>query len=205
MITVRQATSSKELEATYRFRYSIYAEEMNGKQKYADHQQKTLVDPLDGQEGCCVLTAWEGDEIVGTVRTNFLRSSEIGEYHELYSLRDLPPSLLHQTAITTRLMIHPTHRRRTLSTRLACEIFRFGLEHGITTDFIDCCHHLVEYFAGLGYHIHRNELEHPEHGLVTVMRLNLRDFENLEQLGSPFLKIVRDWNAHGQLRGDDTV
>ncbi len=200
MITVRQATSPQELEATYRFRYGIYAEAMDGKQKCADHQKKTIVDPLDGQEGCCVLTALEGDEIVGTVRTNFLRSSEIGEYHELYHLRGLPPRLLHQTAITTRFMIHPRHRRRTLSTTLACEIFLFGLEHGITTDFIDCCHDLLEYFAGLGYHIHRNELEHPEHGVVTVMRLNLTDFDNLEQLGSPYLRIVSDWKKLGQGR-----
>jgi N-acyl-L-homoserine lactone synthetase len=189
MVLIRQAVDPRELKSIYRLRYSIYVDEMNRAQPYADHAKQLIVDPLDQQDGCGVLGAWDDNEIVGTVRTNFLCSSAIGDYYELYRIADLPSEVVPRTSITTRLMIVGRLRKSTLATRLACEMFRFGLQRGITTDLIDCNEHLVTFFLSLGYRVHRDAVVHPDYGRVTVMRLNLTDFHYFEQIRSPFRKI----------------
>ena len=45
MITV--STEISELEELFSFRYRIYVEEMQRKQKYASHASKQIRDPLD--------------------------------------------------------------------------------------------------------------------------------------------------------------
>ncbi len=192
MPDIRPALTPDDLLAVYRFRYSVYVEEMGRAQKYADHNAKIITDPLD-VPAAHVLAAWEAGEVVGTVRYNFLRSSDIGEYAEQYAIAGLAPDLLAATSITTRLMVHPRHRRTTLATRLACEAYRRALDCGTLLDFIDCNAHLVEYFAGLGYRPHRTDFVHPEYGAVTVMRLDLTDRPHLESVRSPFRRIHRTW------------
>jgi GNAT superfamily N-acetyltransferase len=194
MIQIRPAQTADERAAVFRFRYSVYVEEMARPQKHADHTAKLIADPLD-VPAACLLAAWESDQVVGTVRTNDLWSSDIGEYADHYGIGDLEADARSATSITTRLMVHPRHRRTTLATRLACETYRRALERGIVTDFIDCNAHLVEYFIGLGYCVHRNDLFHAEYGSVTVLRLDLTHLAHLESVHSPFRKLLRARNA----------
>jgi hypothetical protein len=46
-MNISRAQTTAELEAVYRFRYSVYVEEMNRTQRYADHELKQIKDPLD--------------------------------------------------------------------------------------------------------------------------------------------------------------
>lgn len=192
-INIRLATTDADLEAIYRFRYVIYVEEMHRQQKHADHAARRICDPLDA----CghILGVWEQGEVVGTVRANFVRESDLGEYFEMYQVDRLPGEEQPRTSLTTRLMIHPRHRKGTLATRLARAIYRFGLERGITTDLIDCNQHLIPFFTSLGYRVHRDDLVHPEYGAVTVMKLNLTDQAHLQQIRSPFLPVLQAWIA----------
>ncbi len=191
-IDIRPAESNAELDAVYRFRYEVYVEEMGRRQHYADHEQRRIVDPLD--DNCDQLyAAWQDGEVVGTVRSNFLRSNDIGEYYDYYRVGDLPDIESTGISITTRLMIHPRYRGGTLGMRLACRTYQDALPAGITTDFIDCNAHLVPYFTGLGYVRHRTDLVHPEYGPVTVMRLNLHDIDHFEAIRSPFRKYLRSY------------
>ena len=190
MLDIRLASTAADLRAVYRFRYAVYVEEMNRPQKHADHESKLIIDSLD-VPSAYVLAAWDAGELVGTVRNNFLRSCDIGEYARQYALTGFSPEFLAAASITTRLMVHPRYRCTTLATRLSCAAYRGGLERGITTDFIDCNRHLVGYFAGLGYRRHRDNLVHPEYGVVTVMRLDLTDHSHLEAIRSPFRRTLR--------------
>jgi hypothetical protein len=191
-VVIRRVAKRNEFEAVSRFRYAIYVEEMSRKQKYADHANKKIIDPLD-DDAVRLYAAWSEGEVVGTVRSNYLRWSDIGEYAEQFALAGMPDNLQATTSITTRLMVHSRYRNTPLAVRLACETYQNGLEDGITTDFIDCNDHLVPYFTGLGYLVHRNNLIHPEYGIVTVMRLNLNDLDHLDQVRSPFRKNLRAW------------
>jgi GNAT superfamily N-acetyltransferase len=195
VVQIRRAATGRELQAIYRFRYAVYVEEMGRKQRYADHENKLIRDPLDGEAGVCILGAWEGDEVVGTVRTNLLRCSNVGDYFGLYDLAAFPAEVLHNAALTTRMMVHPRHRNSLLATRIARKLYRYGLENAITTD-LDCNRHLVGYYRRLGYVVHRGDVVPPEYGPVSVMRLNLTDLDHLESVRSPFAVILRARAGH---------
>jgi len=44
---IRPVASSAEFAEVCRFRYQIYVEEMQRKQRYADHNKRIIEDPLD--------------------------------------------------------------------------------------------------------------------------------------------------------------
>jgi hypothetical protein len=185
-ISIQRVTSAADLEAVYRFRYSIYVEEMRRPQRYALHAERTILDPLD--VSAHVFSATVNGCVVGTVRCNVLARSDVGHYLVLYGLNELPHDLRRSTTITTRLMVAPRYRHGTLATRLASAIYEFGLRIGITQDFIDCNPPLDIFFTRLGYLRHKTDVLHPEYGSVCVMRLNLTDANHLRQIGSPFMR-----------------
>jgi hypothetical protein len=185
MIEIRRVDCRPEFDEVYRLRYSIYVDEMGRKQKYANHRNRVIVDPFDN-DAARVYGAWDDGELIGTVRSNYLRDTDAGEYRDYYGLVHLNDADVEGASITTRFMIQRRYRLTTLAVRLACKTFQHGLEDGINADFMDCNRHLVNFFMGLGYLVHRNDLIHPEYGAVTVMRLNLNDAVYLETLRSPF-------------------
>lgn len=191
MIAIRRVSTPEELAAVARFRYAVYVEEMQRPQKDADHDARTIIDALD--DFGHIYAAWKNGEVVGTVRSNYLRDGDIGSYFDYYALGDfLRTHKCEQVSITTRLMVEHSLRRTSLGVRLACATYKCGLASGIVEDFIDCNGHLVPLFTGLGYQLHRRDLVHPEYGPVTVMKLPLRDIAHLENVRSPFARIYRE-------------
>jgi predicted GNAT family N-acyltransferase len=188
----RLASSREELEEIYRFRYRIYVEEMHRPQRYADHDSKQICDSLDRSGH--VLGVWNDDQVIGTVRTNFLRECEIGEYNQFYNTATLG-GRVRSCSITTRLMIDPNWRKGRFALRISQWIYQFALERDVTVDLIDCNAPLVPFFSRLGYAIHRNDLTHPEYGAVTVMKLEVRDAGHMARTGSALLPILRRWEA----------
>jgi hypothetical protein len=187
-VEIRRVTTTADLDAVCRFRYRIYVGEMNRWQIYADHAKETTVEPLDGT--AVAFAAWDGNDIGGTVRSNYLRSSDIGSYFKMYDLSSVPGNLLEDTSITTKLMVSAANRRSTLPVRLACAAYESGLNAGLKLDFIDCNANLVGFFSGLGYVPHREGLSHPEYGLVTVMRLEGTSLDLLARTRSPFYNLL---------------
>ncbi|HEV2335797.1 MAG TPA: GNAT family N-acetyltransferase [Stellaceae bacterium] len=186
-IPIRLVSTSHELEAIYQFRYQVYVEEMRRHQFYADHSAKKIEDPLD--RGATNFAALQDNEVVGTVRVNFPRTSNI-EYYEAFmdmcSAGCFHPSA---TSICTRLMVAPRLRRTSLAMRLTQASYEFGLRNRIRYNFIDCDDHLIGFFIRLGYIVHRRA-EHPEYGMGNVMRLDLLDRPRLVRQRSPFLAIL---------------
>lgn len=190
MPDIRIASSASELAAVYRFRYAIYVEEMHYTESHADHAGKLLADPLD-RSAALVLAAWEEGRVIGTVRLNRLSDGGgVDRYLQLYRLDTLSTEALQHTSLCTRLMVHPDFRRATLAVRLCCEMYRWGLEQGLQTDYCDCAPGNVSFFAKLGYRVEFSDFEHPEFGPGTVMRLDLHDLEHLEAVRSPFHRIL---------------
>jgi GNAT superfamily N-acetyltransferase len=194
MANIRLVDSTDERLAVYRFRYSIYVEEMGLNESDADHAGKLISDALDGP-AAMILAAWDGDRIIGTTRTNLIRDGGIGGYLEYYRLIGLTPAGVAESSITTRLMVHPEFRRTTLSARLACESFRWGLSQGVRANFIDCAADNHPFFAGLGYKVLLDDFSHPEFGPGFLLRLDLYDLEHLVKVRSPFRRILSAWLA----------
>lgn len=176
----------------FEFRYDVYVREMARPQRYADHEAKTIIDPLD-LFGINVL-ALEGDKIVGCVRTNFLRHGSLGEYEEFYGLKDLCGADRDQTSICTRLMIGSSRRRSFTTFGVMRAVYEYGLNNGIRFNFIDCNEHLVGFFQKFGYRL-LGAKHHVEYGEVSLLKLDLIDEPHLTAVKSPFLPSLQAYLA----------
>lgn len=194
------ARSPVELEEIYRFRYSIYVEEMARRQNHADHDSRTIVDPLD--QHAFNFFALRNDSLCGVVRVNFVRLGAVDYYTELYRIVDVHEANSENSSICTRLMIKPEYRRRySLAVDLCVACYEFGIERGIRFNFIDCNDYLVPFFVGLGYREYMGTVEHEEYGQVHPLLLDLHDEGHLRRSGSPFLGSLVSWRKHQQPPG----
>jgi len=179
------------LEDCYRLRYRIYVEEMQRKQRYADHRRRVVVDPFD-QDGV-VIACYEsgGESLVGTIRLNRATSPNplMAEYLALYGIPS--SSDLARVSITTRLMVSRGHRTLSAVTSLVSAVYSLCLENGVTEDYMDCNPPLPQLAMQFGYRSHKKNVHHPEYGEVEVMKLAVEDIEHLERISSPFAAIAK--------------
>jgi len=197
MVAIRQI-SQAELPEIAKLRYQIYVAEMNRVQKYADHDTKLIVDPLD--ETAKIFSAEVNGSFVGTVRLNFCRDGGMGNYPDFYAI-DQSAEHWSRSSITTRLMVRPKYRGTRLPLRLAQATYGFGLRNNISWNYIDCNAPMLSFFEKLGY-VEQFIKTHPEYGEVHCMRLELRDEAHLEGVGSPFLMSLRTHLAECEPNSD---
>lgn len=189
-IDIRLATAEADREAVYRFRYAIFVEEMGRRPPEADHERGRLTDVLD--RTAHILAAWDGDELVGTLRTNFVRQGDVGYFRKLCGLDDLPAEMLKHVSVTTRAAVVPAMRCGTLFFRLARAVYRFGLQRDIRHDFILSRPDLMEGYHKLGYRPCGPVVMHPEAGLVNPLRLDILDLP-FESAPTPFVPTLWDY------------
>ena len=187
-ISIRLAQSEQDLEAIYQFRYDIYVREMNRQQHYANHERQRIVDPLDDHGD--VFGAWEGDDLVGTVRVNRLSRDPLDNYRDIYRLNRLSEYDLKRSSISTRFMLSPHVRRSKVASQLLESAFEHCLRHGVEVDYCDCNDPLLGFFKQVGYSPERR-ITHPEYGDVTVLRLDTNNLNHLESVGSPLAAVLR--------------
>ncbi len=186
MPEIRIVKTTAELEQIYQFRYKIYVDEMGRKQIYADHQRKTIIEPLD--ETGYVFGAFENGAVVGTLRVNFAKESDLGYYEELYKMRSVGNSHPDHTSIITKLIVDNNYRYGRLTIRLAQAAYILGLKNGIKFNFIDCNQPLVEFFSFFGYELYTANVIHPEYGEVIPMICNVLDIDLFKRRRSPLAK-----------------
>lgn len=186
MHEIRIVETDAELEQVYQFRYKIYVDEMGRKQNYADHRRKTIIEPLD--KTGYIFGAFENGKVVGTLRVNFAKDSDLGYYEELYQMQSVGESHPNHTSIVTKLIVADTNRYGRLAIRLCQSAYVFGLENEIKFNFMDCNQHLVHFFTFFGYEVYTANVIHPEYGEVTPMRCNSFDIDLFKQRRSPFAK-----------------
>lgn len=189
---VREATTAPEREAVYRLRYEVYVGEMDRPQQYADHERKRIVEPLD--DTGVVLYASVGDRAVGTVRCNYTRDGDLGEYEQFYRMSKIGSHPI-DTSITTKFMVHPRHRGGRAALALVTGIYSHALFRGIRYNVMDCNPPLVNFFESFGFKIFLPQLRHEEYGSVVGMVLDLHDVEHLRAIKSPFLPHYEAWQS----------
>jgi hypothetical protein len=112
-----RAESGREREALFRFRYSVYVEELGRYRGIADHRGRRLVEPEDAQS--VLYGVRQGGEVVGTGRVTFgadgFSARQIEQYGLGSFLADVPARLM---AVGERFMVAPHLRRGTVTTQL---------------------------------------------------------------------------------------
>ncbi|HEY9812940.1 MAG TPA: GNAT family N-acetyltransferase [Candidatus Sericytochromatia bacterium] len=184
MLEIRLAKTPKEKEQVFKLRYQIYVEELGYTQHYVDHKHKILEEPLD--KSANIFAAYQNGQIIGTVRSNYAKNSNLEYYPQLYKMRDfIGDAHPRYTSISTKLMVKKELRGSTLALRLMRANYQQLLVDGVKFDFIDCEPHMIPFFQKLGYQP-IEMINHPEYGSGLAMMLNVFNFKHLEQVKSPF-------------------
>jgi hypothetical protein len=143
------AETPEEKEAVYRFRYSVYVEEMGRYQGSADHEGRRLVEPEDAQSW--TFYARDGDEVVGTARlswgANGFSDRQIEEYGLVPFLDELPHEHL---AVGERVMVTPGRRGSGLVDELLERRNQTAVEHDVRIQFSACEPHLLSLYVSQG-------------------------------------------------------
>lgn len=191
MFEIRLAANQDELEQLYRFRYSIYVEEMHRVQNDADHVNKRITDALD--ERGHNLLAFRNGEIAGAVRINFTRDGNIPYYTEFYRIPDQLGVTTENSCIVTRMMISNSARKSGLALRLCLASYDLALSCGIRYSFCDCNDHLVKFFESFGWRHYIGTSKHKEYGEVHPLMIDLYDEELFRKTDSPVLQPFLAW------------
>jgi hypothetical protein len=143
------AETSDQREAVYRFRYSVYVEEMGRYQDTADHANRRLVEPEDDHS--LIFFAADADTVVATVRlsrgADGFSERQIRQYSLQPFLEELPVDVM---AVGERAMIDPRLR----GTGLLDDLLRHsrGLvdDSGSRIIFGACEPHLLSLYLSMG-------------------------------------------------------
>ncbi|MEM8772268.1 MAG: hypothetical protein AAGD92_11515 [Pseudomonadota bacterium] len=172
----------------FRFRYSVYVEELARPQKYADHDAKTIIDPMDRTAHHGV--AYKNEHIAAVIRLNFVRDGNVDPYYDFYEINRLSLEEQAVSCICTRNMVGAAHRNTPLAYRMLKLMYELAIENGARICFIDVNEPLVPMFKKLGCRPVM-EKQHDDYGLVTIMRLDGLDLDHLIKVRSPFTPICR--------------
>ncbi len=186
---VRLVRSPTDREAVARLRYDVYVDEMGRSQSCADHDARTIHEPLDAQ-GVVVGAFAPDGRAIGTVRINPSADQGIA-LREIYAWENREREHPGQVCLASKLIVAREHRGTLLSVEVMRAALREILGRGWRFCFLDANDHLVRMYTRLGF-VARERREHPVYGSVTIMEWDMHDADHARSVRSPFLQDVVD-------------
>jgi hypothetical protein len=161
------AETDEQKEAVYRFRYSVYVEEMGRYQGSADHAGRRLVEPEDDRSWIFSARADDG-EVVGTVRLswggNGFTERQVEEYRLDPFLAELPREHI---ALGERMMVKPELRGTGLVEEVLSCSNATGRAHDVRIQFGACEPHLLSLYLSDGLRTYSDKnINTPEAGYL---------------------------------------
>jgi hypothetical protein len=178
------AATPDEKEAVYRFRYSVYVEEMGRYQDTADHANRRLVEPEDDHS--LIFFATDGDDVVATARLTWggdgFSERQVRQYSLQPFLDELPPEVM---AVGERAMVQPEHRGSGLLDDLLDRTRTLVDGHDIRIVFGACEPHLLSLYLGMGQRTYADKnINSGEAGYLIPLISIPKGPESLEALGA---------------------
>lgn len=170
---VRLCRSKEVLLEVQKLRYQIYWHELERNCHGADHERKILTDPLDdfGHTFVC----YDGGRLVGAISANRTNEGDIGDLADLYGMKT-SKYYPDYTAITTKFVIVPSHRKSTTALELIAALCAYGMQQGIEEGYIDSILPLMPYYKALGFEVAEKPFIHPENGFTVPLKFNFRKY-----------------------------
>ncbi|MGE5700970.1 MAG: GNAT family N-acyltransferase [Clostridia bacterium] len=148
-----QAQTEAEKEAIYQLRYQVYIEELGKEFDRIDHENKRLVDALDGVGKTILFYAKKEDEIIGTVRLNIGTADQFPQkYRDVYKLDFFQQYQPEQPilAVGSRMFISAPYRKGKLYVKLIWALITELLEQRIPFLFLNSSPEISHLYTGLG-------------------------------------------------------
>ncbi len=194
------AKTTEELEAVYRFRYTIYHQEYGRQLGNVDHERRWVSDPEDVAGYTTILYSGSADDMTGTVRLRHWRPGEIPEYDVREMSMDLIPDLAERhTAEIGRFMIRKSMRGRLLLASFARAAYDLLCgEQGTELAFCYCAPGLVHYYRKLGARPFGGRLVQTPDGMMVPLVSVVSDHDFYKRSGSPLAPLVKRHFGRGK-------
>ena len=174
-------------EKIYKFRYSIYCDELSREKDIADHDSKTITDKLD--ETALLLGAFVNEEVIGTFRLNLSCDTDL-PHKKLFEMPRFEKLYPERVCLASKLMIAPRYRRSLLFFELAKAFYRVGAEYGAGITVMGCNQEAISAFRKVGFRTYKPAQNYTEYGTITPMLFDHEDLNYLVKIRSP---LVRNW------------
>ncbi len=187
LVPVCIADSEQERDAVFRFRYSVYVEELGRKLGNADHRSRRVHDVEDDKPYTELLyTADDDGSLTGTIRVRHWQPGEVPEKDwNAFSMERFEGLTDLGIAEVGRLMIKPDRRGQLGLVSMGCALYQLAAtELGIDAAFINCAAGLVRHYRVLGFRTYAGRLVPTPDGIEVPLVLFPSDRGYLEQSGS---------------------
>jgi hypothetical protein len=197
---VHRAQTRKELEAIYRFRYTIYAEELGREIGGVDHKNRMVRDAEDDKDYSIHLYVGTPDEIMGVLRVRFWKPGGIPDYDmSALSLNLFPDIDKLAVAEMGRLMVKRTMRGCFILPSLALETYHILVgEKNVDFVFLYCRPGLVRHYRRLGARPYVGDLVSAPEGMEVPMVVVPFDEKYFKKIGSPLRPLVKKYYGPGK-------
>jgi hypothetical protein len=129
--------------------------------------------------------------VVGTLRVNILRESDIASFRQRYQLEGLNAGEATCSSVSSRFVIAREHRGGGLAIRILRHVCMILIAEGITRDYAACNLGGLPFFAGLGYKV-RYRWTDPDGVNFAAIYLDVTDLEHLRAVNSPLLPAIEE-------------
>lgn len=190
-IRIGVATTPAEKREVYRFRYSIYAEEIGYDLAY-DNEDKLLYEELD--DWAILLTAHIGSILIGTARVNIgtisdfsldiVETYRMDKFKKIYKEEGNP-----YFTVLSRAMISPQYRSSAVAYLFAVKMYELSCAYQVQFGFLNCNFHLISFYERSGYvRIDKNTIDCDDCSPLTSLVILLDDVDHLRAVQSPVFR-----------------
>lgn len=195
-LSVRQAKSDEDRHRIYLFRFRTLVQEMGGDSVHADHDAKTVSDPLDDQAIHLYLTA--DDQVIASIRINSGRNTQFPEdVAANYQLGKFSEFDKGDLTLTTRFTVAKKWRQSQIIKVLLGAAYKTQRHVGGRFDFASCPPALVPLYEQMGYRRYGENFENADREYQVPLVLLMEDVGHLRETASPFHKIAQEYENSG--------
>jgi hypothetical protein len=201
LVRVHVAESEDEREAVFRFRYSVYVEELGRKLGNADHSRRRVHDVEDDKPYTDLLYTTDADgALTGTIRVRHWEPGEVPRKDwDTFSMELFDGLEELGTAEVGRLMIKPDQRGQLGLVSMACALYQLNAtDYEVDAAFLNCATGLVRHYRLLGFRTYSGRLVPTPDGIEVPLVLFPSDRDYLEQTGSFLAPFVDSFYGNGR-------
>ena len=190
---VHLAKTREELDAIYRFRYTVYFNELGREIGGVDHERKMVTDADDEKATSYHLYTGALDEIVGTVRVQVWEPGQVPEPdYEVSSMNMFPGIDKMVVGEIGRFMIRRTHRGKLALPSMARGAYEFlAGEKNLDLAFLYCRPGLVNHYRRLGARPYGGGMVDQPEGLEVPLVNVMSDYRYYKAMKSPLTSYVK--------------
>jgi len=198
--TVHKATTQEEREAIYRFRYTVYVEELNRSIGGVDHERRWVHDDDDDAPYTTLLYTGTPQEVTGTVRLRHWEPGQVPGYDfKQLSMHVFPDIQERHVAELGRFMIRPNLRGKLILPAITHAAYEFlvGERHSELL-FCYCSPGLVPLYRKLGARPYGGAMIPTPDGMHVPLVAISSDDEYFRRQGSPVAPLIRRYYGPGK-------